>query len=502
MSWSRKKSAERIEKFSQEVPETAVAVRQFAQIEVQRINELRKLRASGGGEQEDLIFEVGRNEAVLVNGAHVYVQLMDFNAAMMEQDRETEGGHKRALTMLHLHYGICDRVAAEFEAQRVDYHGGRMHAVIVSPSGDARERAQKAVAFANAVRNAIVAAGNLAVNDQYRTKVRVGIDSGPSVAVNSGRASEPEPLFLGDAANRAAKLAEGVEEGIYASDNIRKDLGLPGIGGGVEVERGHRFSMPGSNPYDLQPQILAKAISQGQVVDFLFHHHRPPLKTVDFAELMPSKSIRMPLTSVFADIDKFTAYVQRCIALGRISEMVANLHVLRSELAASLKEDFNGRKVRFIGDCLHGLVAEGTAFETDEAATVSRAVEVAGGLRSSFELCQESLPNIRQLGLAIGIELGTTPITRLGIRGDRSVRCSISKAVSASETLQRDCRGDETSLGKRAIRAAPAAIKRLFDDNGKASGLDYNSVAEHLVAAPAVVTSGTASSVSQPHCKG
>jgi class 3 adenylate cyclase len=500
MSWSRKKSEERIRNFMQGIPQTSVVVREFDQMEAQRRTYLKTLRASGMAMDEDLIFKVKPSEAILVNGAHVYVQIMDFNEAMMEQGRETEAGHKRALTMLHLHYGICDRVAVEFEAQRVDYHGGRMHAVIVSPSGDAHARALKAVAFGNAVISAIVAAGNVATNSAYRTRVRVGIDSGPSVAVNSGRASEPEPLFLGNAANYAAKLADGDQAGIYASDNIRKDLGQATWGGGLEVEKLLQLDPWGHNPFDLHASVIGRVINEVSPATFQFHHHAPPLRTVDFRELMPSRSIRMPLTSLFADIDGFTNYVGECVAGRRVAEMVANLHVLRSEMAAALKEDFNGRKVRFIGDCLHGLVAEGTAAETDELKTVSRAVEAAGGLRSSFEFCKERLPNIEKLGLAIGIELGATPITRIGIRGERSVRCSVSKAVSTSETLQRDCKGHETGLGPRAIAAAPAAVKRLFIEGGKAPGLDYSSVADHLSPAPAIIQSGSASSVSRPHC--
>ena len=33
--------------------------------------------------------------------------------------------------------------------------------------------------------------------------------------------------------------------------------------------------------------------------------------------------------------------------------------------------DFAGRKVRFIGDCVHGLTVEGTAQTTDEKDTIS-----------------------------------------------------------------------------------------------------------------------------------
>ncbi|MGO9771223.1 MAG: guanylate cyclase [Roseiarcus sp.] len=501
MSWSRQNSEARISDFRRTVPQTGIAVQDFANIEMQRRMDLAKLRAQAATE-EDLIFNVKPNEAVVVNGAHVYVQLCDFGAALTEQDRETEASHSRALSMLSLHYAICDRVAAKFEAQRVDYHGGRMHAVIVSPSGaqNARERAQKAVAFGDAVIRAIDEAGRIAVNTPYRTRVRVGIDAGVSVAVNSGRASEPEPLFLGNPANYAAKLADGDQEGMYISDNVRRDLGQSLFGRGLSIEKAIAYNSRASNPYHVPDGDVSRSIADASVAPFLFHRHTPPLRTIDFKNLTPSKSIRMPLTSLFADIDGFTRYVAQCVDGGRITEMVSNLHVLRSEMAATLKEDFDGRKVRFIGDCLHGLIAEGTVAETDESKTVSRAVEVAGGLRSSFELCQDLLPNIGGLGLAIGIELGSTPITRMGIRGDRSVRCSISKAVSSSESLQRECDGHQTCLGPRAFAAAPAALKRLFDGEGKAHDLDYSAVAHHLASAPTIIRSGHSEMRAQPHC--
>jgi len=208
----------------------------------------------------------------------------------------------------------------------------------------------------------------------------------------------------------------------------------------------------------------------------------------------------MGLMSIFGDIDGFTKYVDECIAHQRIGEMVSNLHVIRSELAATLSEDYFGRKVRFIGDCIHGLLAEGTSQETDASASVVSAVKAAGGMRSSFELCQEELDGIDNLGIAIGLEFGETPITRIGIRGERSVRCSVSRAVSRSEELQGGCTGDQTAIGPTALSHAPASIKKLFD-GGVAWGLDAGSVDEHL-SAPPVVSSGVVSAVAAPYVSG
>ncbi|MBS0234245.1 MAG: guanylate cyclase [Proteobacteria bacterium] len=523
MSWSRKKSLERIQQFKESVPEGNIDVRNFSK---ELLIERRKVVSANkatDGRDEDLIFNVRPSEAVLVDGVHVYVQLMDYHDMLIDKvfGYETEASHARLLGMLHLHYIACDRIAEEFEAQRVDYHGPRMHAVIVSPAGPdgVKERARKALAFAHMLQRTLKAAAAQIGDGSLATRVRIGIDSGRAVAVNSGRASEPEPLFLGSPANYAAKLADGNEEGIFISNNVRRDLGMPLITNDIYSQRAANISgsvtdaaliQAGTDALPIGEAALDRAVkkvltspelgSYDAVTSFTFHHREPPLSTLKFSELSPSYSVRMPLASIFADIDGFTRYVDEAIANARVAEMVSNLHVLRMEANATLRDDFGGRKVRFIGDCIHGVIAEGTSVETDKGKTVRSAVRAAGGFRSSFELCQEMLPNIANLGLAIGIELGATPMTRLGIRGDRSVRCSSSRAVSMSEGLQANCNGNETSLGPAGLAAAPADIKRLFDDMGKAQGLDYDAV-EQQVAAPSIISSGSVTRVGQPHAK-
>jgi class 3 adenylate cyclase len=81
-----------------------------------------------------------------------------------------------------------------------------------APAGAAGEqsRVMRALAFADALKRTIETASQTIGNGEFATRIRIGIDSGMAVAVNSGRGSEPEPLFLGSPANYAAKLAEGL----------------------------------------------------------------------------------------------------------------------------------------------------------------------------------------------------------------------------------------------------------------------------------------------------
>lgn len=497
MAWSRTRSIERIRKALQTVPVTGVGVENFDA----RAKQFR-----------DPLLHLQQNIAVLVNGAHVYIQLTGYNGVLQDVQRESVARNRRALQFLHIHYAACDSIIRDFGAQRVDFHGSRLHAVVVTPAGPENEgvRVARALEMAQAIARMVEVTGERVHRGEFRTDTRIGIDTGNAIAVNSGRGSEPEPLFLGNPANYAAKLAAGSEPGIYLSDRARQLLGLETLGT-LEVQRNKVFDVrtislrAGPSGFrvvsDARIQTLSNEVKNAaeahfRDADFVFHQHTPPLRTIDYSLLMPSNSIHMPMVSVFADIDGFTAYVSHCIATGQVRQLVSNLHAIRYESAATLKHDFNGRKVRFIGDCLHGIIAEGTAYETDDQRSVLSSLHLAAGLRSSFDLCREMLPGMSNLGLAIGVELGATPVTRLGLRGEMSVRCVTSKAVSDSEDLQSKCNGRETMVGQKALAQLPSSWRAQFSASGKITDLNADRLGNLVggVTAPNIVHRAAASS--------
>lgn len=497
MAWKRDRARSRIAGFMDNVPEGHIVVEDFKTY----LNEARltkRFAFAQDGVAEESLLRIPRNKAITTHGVHVYANLIDFNDVLVDAGRETQASHRRALTFLHTHYSACDSLIREFELQRVDFHGSRLHAVVLTPEGPVfeGERVRKALAFAAAFREMVE---RLSRDDpEFQTGVRIGIDTGPAVAIDGGKKDEPEPLFIGSPANYAAKLAAGDREGILVSQRARlvsaRSVGVEHAGEPLAKAVERRF---------LDEQVVASGVrlaadsrletayarfkderetrrfTQGMSAPvFVFHHKEPPLRSLVFAEHPPSNAIRMPMASLFADIDGFTVYIDNAIRSGRIAEAVANLHVLRAEMAAVLRDDFNGRKVRFIGDCIHGLVAEGTAHDTNSTDTIRQAVMAAAGIRSSFELCQTMLPGIHTLGLAIGIEYGETPVCRLGLRGVASVRSAASRATCVSEDEQKDCDGTQTALGPDAFQAAPYAIRSAFIGR-KVSNLTYD-VAEVL----------------------
>ncbi|MGC1271580.1 MAG: adenylate/guanylate cyclase domain-containing protein [Croceibacterium sp.] len=516
MAWNEDRALARIRRFIESVPQGEVKVEDF-QTYLSEVRVQKGVLSSAS--VKAALVDIPRNRAITTDAVHVYANLIDFNSVLVDEGGETEGSHRRALEFLHAHYSACDELIEEYEMQRVDYHGSRLHAVVLAPEGPENEgnRVRTAVAFAAAFRAMTERLGR--DHPEFLTGVRVGIDSGPAVAIDSGRRDEREPLFIGSPANHAAKLAEGDQPGLSLSPRAALALGTPvpvlstSLVLTEDVERGFLDSgITTQSRQGLGADRLEKAYatlqerlsvlkdwSSAEAV-FRFHHKEPPLKDLIFADHPPSNAVRMELASIFADVDNFTAYIDEAIRTGRIAEAVANLHVIRAELGAVLRDDFAGRKVRYIGDCIHGLLAEGDRLQTDTTATMRRAVDAAAGMRSSFDLCREILPGIETLGLAIGIDFGFTPICRLGLRGNASVRASASRATCLSEAEQKRCDGTQTAMGEEAYRLSPVKVREVFSSNRVVSNLDADMASVLLteMASP-YIASGIAAEPMRAH---
>ena len=345
---------------------------------------------------------------------------------------------------------------------------------------------------------------------EFGTEFRVGIDVGTCVAINNGTGSEQEPMFLGSAANHAAKLADGDLPGIYVSDRVRAILGFQEVGIyemniGLDTAQIIANSAYTSDDGSLvfgaadrqffSDRIVAswsEEVRKGVVEDltspdFKFAFKKPPLSDIDYSELSPSKSIRMDLVSLFADLSGYTDYIDSAVANGNIQDAVRALFVIRQEFQNVAEDDFGGRKVRFIGDCIHALIAEGNNIETDESKSVVVAAQCAAAFHASFDLCKSMLENIDELELAVGLEIGPTPVSRIGIRGDRSVRVASSIATAEAERMQRECDEGGLKVGPNALRVAPKGLEDVLGVDGYAREIDYDDVSASVLATPTIL---------------
>ena len=437
------------------------------------------------------------NKAYRMRAAHLYADIVNLDDMLAVTEKEGETCHRRTLRFLNLHYRAVHRILNRVDARRVDFHNQRLHAVVAKPYGstsdDIGSRIHRAVAIAQLIIDVLAETGDDDENIPD-AKVRVGIDSGLALAVNNGRRGGREPLFLGSPANTAAKFAgASTKTGIFLTNNARKFIGL------AEVEKPKSTALTTAE-IAISQEAAKLGVDKDEIVDewrqdlddnpigsFEFKRHTPPLKNMDITALTPANSRRQESASVYADLDGFSAFVANRIKDDATAkDVVRVLHVLRSEMDNALSVDFEGRRVRFIGDCLHGLMCEGTAHTTDEQATVSDATLCAGAIRSSFDLAIEKLHakniDVDGLGIQIGFDLGPISTTRLGMQGDR-VRCSIARSVRNAEREQLRCAAGETAIGQTAYDAGTDAVREVFEDDRKVSGLDYNEAVEALASA-------------------
>lgn len=435
------------------------------------------------------------HKAYRLSAAHLYVDILNLDEILGTTDVEGVTCHRRTLRFLNLHYRAVERILIDSDARRVDFHNQRLHGVVAKPYGDDsnRKRVCRAVAIGHLIGQVLAETGE--DDDQIpNAKLRIGIDTGTALVVNNGRRGNREPLFLGKPANVAAKCAAaGTDTGIYLSNDARMAIGLKQLKDGADRTTALTDQEIADCERDAALTITKESVikewkqeqADSPIGDVGFSRPTPPLKDLDIVGLSLANSKRFDGVSLYADIDGFTAYVDAHIN-ENAEDIVRTLHVLRSEFDQVVSSDFGGRRIRFVGDCIHGNHLEGTSQTTDEDSTLSNAVLCAGGLRSSFGVALDCLKKqgveTGDLGLAIGLDFGYISISRLGLKGAK-VRCAIGRSVLQSEAEQRLCGGAETRIGKAAYGKANGAIQELFTDDRCVSNLDYDTAVHALAAA-------------------
>lgn len=469
-----------------------------------RQESIRRIRAAAEACKDVTVTDLTResdfanlsiNEAFRVDGVHVYVDIPNARELLDSTDVEGERSHKRFLRFLNIYQRVSDVVFQETDAVLVDFQNQRLHFIVYKPYDSEKRRIQVAVAIARLIADVLKEANSLhaEVDD---AKSCVGIESGVALAVSNGTRGDRELLFLGNPANHAAKLLSA-SEGIFLGDKAREALGWTKEGKSVrltmeqiaECEQNAKLSISSAMLLDKWKE----EVEDTPLSDISFSRPIPPLKDIDFSELTPANSRRIDACVLFADIDGFTKFVAQAIGDDALEKKVVQaMHVVRKELRDVLSPDMGGKKVRYVGDCLVGVVAEG-AKETDERQTVGLALRCAGALRDAFGLIKDELGGLDDLGLAIGIELGPTSLTRLGIK-TRRVRCAAGRAVYRAEHEQTRCNGVQTALGEWAWAATSAAVQARFKDRrtdsftyNVASTLTENEAKSTKADAPAVI---------------
>lgn len=426
--------------------------------------------------KEKKLSKININEAYEMNAVHMYIDILNLKGMLTNgSDNETITSHTRTLRFFDSHFKAIKFVLDDTESIFVDFHNQRLHTVIAKPYDDEKKRLDRAITIAKVIIDVVEQQRELGNDDIIdAAKLRVGIDSGLALAVNNGRRSNKEPLFLGDPANHAAKHSAGTLQGIYLTKNARAVLELET----VEDTKTTKLKLSEIDNSLERANIDYESLTDRTITevkehtkklsDFAFSRLTPTFESLDFSVFTRKNSKRLEMVSLYADIDGFTKYISENIGtVDGQKNIVRCLHVLRAEMDSCLTADFKGRRVRFIGDCIHGVLCEGTSQITNKQISVDTALEAASGIRSSFILCMDILEekfNITaNLGLAIGLDFGETMLSRVG-RLDENTRFSLSLSTINSEEEQKRCKGDETAIAEEAYSHLSQKYKGLFTD--------------------------------------
>ena len=135
------------------------------------------------------------SKAYRIDSVHMYVDILNLADILATTAIEGERCHKRTLRFLNLHYRAVHRILNRCDARRVDFHNQRLHAIVAKPYGvdDEKKRVMRAVAIGQLMADVLAETGD-DDEDIPNAKLRIGIDSGLSLAVNNGRNGNREPL--------------------------------------------------------------------------------------------------------------------------------------------------------------------------------------------------------------------------------------------------------------------------------------------------------------------
>lgn len=439
--------------------------------------------------KEKSLSKIKVNEAYEMNAVHLYVDILNLEGLLTtENGTESSTTHKRAIRFFDSHVRAIKFILDRTDSLFVDFHNQRLHAVIAKPYGEESEKAriERAIAIADLIIESVNQKREIDGDEAIEpAEIRIGIDSGLALAVNNGRKSNKEPLFLGDPANHAAKHACGEKTGIYLTNNARDIIGLAEAADSKKVKLNSNEIQSCKDAADLELTCddVMKELENNdkKLSDFSFSRTTPPLKDLEFDDLYYKSAKHQQIVSIYADIDGFTNFVSVNMDTDEgKANIVRALHVLRSEMDASLTNDYKGRRVRFIGDCLHGLICEGSHVATDLNKSVDVATEAVAGIRSSFNMCLEKLnesfniDGLKSLGLAIGYEIGDVSLTRVGKR-DNTSRYAIGISTIESEEAQKVCMGNATKIGDEASKHLSEKYNALFS-NKVAKDLTFASI--------------------------
>lgn len=411
-----------------------------------------------------------------IYGAHMYLTISNFSH-LASNTSYGENDYKRMIQGLHIYQREVARIieGTVFDGLRVHFQGPKVHVLFYRPIDNSEELAIRAFFSQIVLKDFVRSVFNPAFPYYDDFEVAGGADIGDVIGTRNGQRSDRELLFVGAPANYAAKvvgtsgslrltsdiydaLPDDLQElcwefsdGVYQiramnTDELDDLLGDYGIKWNVEASE--QRVKADKDAFPLKDIAYSSANS-----------------LIDLDTLSIKNNKRVTAASLFGDITGFTAYIDSAETTEEQRTALRVLHVIRKEMSAVVKNDFEGLRVQFQGDRIQGLFH---LPKDDDEAISTEVIEAAIGLQSSMErTIKEALPEASELQLAVGVDLGTTLVSKLGRRAHRDRIC-LGEAVESAAGNEERCSGRQIGISEDVYEALPERLSQHFAFDKKA----------------------------------
>ncbi len=409
-------------------------------------------KETAGLTRTDLVKEMDLHELALndcknVKGVHLYLDVTNF-ADELDAAKADKAKLKKLLRDVNVYERLMRDLLRDTPGSvRVHFQGVRLHAVFHKPydtqTGAATERLNAANTF---VAHAKELAELLSESVDRPFDLEAGLECGDTIAAVNGQVGARELMFVGDAANVAAKILTGKPGTRLGAEALKLTLDTP-------------TALPAKWQARVDDEVKAHPIDS-------FETYQPTDVAIDYEALGLKTADLVPGATFFADVKGFTKHINSLKTDAEKVEALRSLHVVRSEMHQIAARQYAGDFLQYQGDRIQTIHYEAKGSRN----WAKKVIEAAAAMARAFEIFEEELPDF-SLGVTMGAAAGRTFVTKVGVKGDRDL-IALGSPVSAAAALQD---GVSTS-GAIAINA------ELYTLLGEDEKEEFTKVGEHYEA--------------------
>lgn len=451
MSWNYTRSEERIRKH------------------LDNMGEITVTKLTREADLHTLLSETNCRE---IYGAHVYFQVTNL-PQLISDGHYSRDDYKRLIQGLHIYQREVSRIVESssiFNGVRIHFQGAKLHALFYRPIDNSEKIATRAVLLQLVLKDFVTNVFNPAFPYYDDFTVAAGTDLGNAIGTRNGSRADRELLFLGAPANHAAKIISSAGR-LRLTQRLYEALPTKLQDLCTEIDA-DTYQLVWVSKSELDELLADYSIewdredSEERVAE---DKKAFPLNSIDFSSAevlinLDSLSIynnkRVEAASIFGDVSGFTKYIDDAVTEEEQRTALRVFHAIRREMAHVVKDDFEGLRIQFQGDRVQGLFH---LPKDDKAAIATEVVNAAVGLQSSMEHTLKAAlnPDADTLTLAVGVDMGTTLVTKLGTRAHRDRIC-IGEPVEEAARCEGRSTGGQIGITKPVYDALSDDLQSHF----------------------------------------